>query len=450
MSTELRALVLSGAVRLLRVSYLLDPANRKHVGRTPDGRPTFRRKQELPSEAFATPEEAASVLDRGDRSIVVLSHPWRSAAEPDPEGTTFADLVTYLESDMSRPGVPRDSLLFVDFCSLPQKPRSPEEVETFKAALKCMSLLYASMVTAVVQVKSMPPRPAWMDGRAIALMANVEKVSATAIAQSEGFQRCEDSGDGNVRIFFATHELALQAIASHRGSVPFPLFPEWNDRPYDERGWCIGEQSWAKLLDTRIAHIIWKLSTRGRAVPEEIESARRCRPHKLVEISGGKDCPHNVDVQPLSPAVVAAQLAAAFFTGKGDAAVVLHQMMIFDWLIMTDLKHGVTTGVSQREGGVRWVRMPPLRLPSLQMGRRRGLAELLPEDRLDSAAVVVQDIETAVADGKKTARRLTVGMAARERALEEVAGTSGSGSEGPGVIGRRARQSESFMVSKQL
>ena len=38
MATELRALIASGSVQLVRVSYLLDPANHKHFGKTPDGR----------------------------------------------------------------------------------------------------------------------------------------------------------------------------------------------------------------------------------------------------------------------------------------------------------------------------------------------------------------------------------------------------------------------------
>ena len=64
----------------------------------------------------------------------------------------------------------------------PQAPRSAEETAAFGAALTCMALLYASLATAVVQVKSMPPRPAWMDGLVIALTATEEEVAASFAA----------------------------------------------------------------------------------------------------------------------------------------------------------------------------------------------------------------------------------------------------------------------------
>ena len=110
----LRALLAGGKVRLLRVSFLLDTAKHSHLGTTRDGRPTFRRMQELPEAAFATPEEAARTFDRGDRSIVVLSHPWRSPTEPDPDGTTFFRLTAHLAREMEKEDAPKDLLLFAE------------------------------------------------------------------------------------------------------------------------------------------------------------------------------------------------------------------------------------------------------------------------------------------------------------------------------------------------
>ena len=54
--------------------------------------------QTLPEEAFAPPLDAVRALKRGDRSIVALSHPWRSALFPDPLGTTCAAVLKYLEA----------------------------------------------------------------------------------------------------------------------------------------------------------------------------------------------------------------------------------------------------------------------------------------------------------------------------------------------------------------
>ena len=60
--------------------------------------PLFKHRQELPLAAFFTPIEAASLLDRDDRSILVLSHCWNTAAHPDPAGSTFQALRGYLSS----------------------------------------------------------------------------------------------------------------------------------------------------------------------------------------------------------------------------------------------------------------------------------------------------------------------------------------------------------------
>ena len=51
---------------------------RRHFGTAIDGRPTFKRMQDLPADAFASGEVASRVFRRGDRSVLVLSHPWRS------------------------------------------------------------------------------------------------------------------------------------------------------------------------------------------------------------------------------------------------------------------------------------------------------------------------------------------------------------------------------------
>ena len=55
--------------------------------------------------------------------------------------------------------------LFVDWGSLPQKPRTEEETRSFAAAMQVMLSLYASVTgTAVIQCKHVPPRPARFDG----------------------------------------------------------------------------------------------------------------------------------------------------------------------------------------------------------------------------------------------------------------------------------------------
>ena len=45
------------------------------------------------------PAEAAGLLDRDDRSLLVLSYPWQTAGHPDPNGTTLAAVRRYLRSE---------------------------------------------------------------------------------------------------------------------------------------------------------------------------------------------------------------------------------------------------------------------------------------------------------------------------------------------------------------
>ena len=48
---------------------------------TTTGKPIVRRRQEMPSEAYVTAEEAAALLDRDDRLVLVLSYGWQTAAQ---------------------------------------------------------------------------------------------------------------------------------------------------------------------------------------------------------------------------------------------------------------------------------------------------------------------------------------------------------------------------------
>ena len=124
------------------------------------GVPESKQNRSLPAQYTRTKaekqafEEAAMTFDRGDRSVIVLSHPWRSAALPDPDGATFDDVTIHLERSSPKDGTTDERLLFVDYSSLPQKPRSPDEAATFGKALKSMGVLYSSPFTAVIQVKT--------------------------------------------------------------------------------------------------------------------------------------------------------------------------------------------------------------------------------------------------------------------------------------------------------
>ena len=120
--------------------------------------------------------------------------------------------------------------------SLPQKPRTPDETATFARALSHMGVLYAHPATAVVQVKGVPERPLAFDGCVITFTNDLASVEQSGLCGFDGFEQCEPTPDGQVRVRFATHEQARHAVEAS-GAVAFGLCLEYNDRPYETRGW---------------------------------------------------------------------------------------------------------------------------------------------------------------------------------------------------------------------
>ena len=83
----LRERLLDGSVRLLRAAWLVEVPVR------------LARRQELPDEAFVEYEAAAQLLDRGDRSVLVLSHGWMTPTHPDPLGASLAAVQRHLREN---------------------------------------------------------------------------------------------------------------------------------------------------------------------------------------------------------------------------------------------------------------------------------------------------------------------------------------------------------------
>jgi hypothetical protein len=89
-----------GNIRLLRCSWLMSYELEAALGTDPlTGAKFMPRFQDLPPEAFFTPEEAEALFKRGDRSVLVLSYGWNRCAPPsDPTGITLAAVRRYLTS----------------------------------------------------------------------------------------------------------------------------------------------------------------------------------------------------------------------------------------------------------------------------------------------------------------------------------------------------------------
>jgi hypothetical protein len=139
-----------------------------------------------------SPQEAAALVERGDRSIGTLTYGWLSPGDPDPDGSRIRVLRRALMGMAIR-----IEALFWDFGSLYQNPRTPEQTASFDIALKggAMNQLYASILaTTVLQIEEIPPRPAEFDGVVclFKLSANVDEDKVRAALKRFGtIKRCD-------------------------------------------------------------------------------------------------------------------------------------------------------------------------------------------------------------------------------------------------------------------
>ena len=97
----LRERLLDGSIKIVKCAWLALAEVEGVFIRSTSGMLIMCRCQELPPKAFFTEEEAAALLAKGDRSLLVLSHCWQTARHPDPEGTTLRTLRAYLNREPS-------------------------------------------------------------------------------------------------------------------------------------------------------------------------------------------------------------------------------------------------------------------------------------------------------------------------------------------------------------
>jgi len=357
----------SGCVRLLRCDWLLSMTDER-----------MRRRQDLPEEAFFSSSDAVALLDRADRSVLALSYRWLTALHPDPFGSTLAVLRRYLSSDekLAQCG------LFWDFASLPQKgengeQRTPEEKTAFADGLKVMTNFYASLTgTAIVQLKDIPTRPSYYDGRVTVfdppaagassgsggdgLEASVRADlgrfgTVVKLSVDPGFLRGDEDSVANV--CFASHEQALRCIDAlkdeERGAATV-----YNETAYDRdrnhnvySGWCTMEQGMAMLATAHLGQAARQAQQRGSQLGSRFAKALESRP-KLTDISGGAIVEAGgADDQ---PAMLREQIfdaiADATFVGKGVKQTVQQMCFEYEWTMKlameqaqaADAKSGLT------------------------------------------------------------------------------------------------------------
>eukprot|EP00929_Paragymnodinium_shiwhaense_P015984 TRINITY_DN124095_c0_g1_i1.p1 TRINITY_DN124095_c0_g1~~TRINITY_DN124095_c0_g1_i1.p1 ORF type:complete len:768 (-),score=178.53 TRINITY_DN124095_c0_g1_i1:249-2552(-) len=105
------------------------------------------RHQDLPDKAFWTPEELVPRLGQPNRAVqcVAVSYHWQSDKHPDPDAQQLKTLAAVLQHWLYFYGgmYSWDLAIFLDFCSLPQAPRTQDEEETYKRARADTAIWYA-------------------------------------------------------------------------------------------------------------------------------------------------------------------------------------------------------------------------------------------------------------------------------------------------------------------
>ena len=236
LDTILIKVLLSGAIRLLRVEWLMKQLDNFKM----QNRQALEEleKSGVSPSPLLSGEEAAALVRRGDRSIGALTYGWLSPGDPDPKGSRFRVLRRALMGMAIR-----IEALFWDFGSLYQNPRTPGQEEAFVIALKggAMNQLYASILaTTVLQIEEIPPRPAEFDGVVclFKLSANVdENMVRAALIRFGTIESCDLSHSPPI-VRFASHESAV--AAKNAGSWPGlceGLDTLYNETPYFSRGW---------------------------------------------------------------------------------------------------------------------------------------------------------------------------------------------------------------------
>jgi hypothetical protein len=226
--------LMCGAIRLLCVKWLLmQPENFKMPNR--QELEALEKSGASPSPLLSR-EEAAALVERGDRSIGALTYGWLMSGDPDPAGSR----IRVLRRALARLAI---EALFWDFGSLYQAPRTPEQKDFFEIALKggAMNQLYASILaTTVLQIEEIPPRPAEFDGVVclFKLSANVdESVVRAALMRFGTIKSCDLSRTPPI-VLFASHASAV--AAKNAGAPPGlceGLDTLYNETPYFSRGW---------------------------------------------------------------------------------------------------------------------------------------------------------------------------------------------------------------------
>ena len=358
---ELEGTIRSGAIKLLRAEFLRDTL----LARLERRQDLEIREKHFGERIYLTADEAVAALRANARCIGALTYGWTSPDHPDWGGDYLRAVRCYLCSSHGAHIV----ACFWDFGSLSQKPRTRAEEVLFMSALAVMGDVYASALgITVMRHRTVPPRPSDLNGEVVVLgfrpagaeeiageaaICSVCSVALSSVEERWHLQLCDlcfdqghrRAGDcafsaaaeaelrralevhGSIerlywdeqrrcRVRFASHAAAEAAEAAGPFDRVAAIFTYHTPRPYFDRGWPNFESGVS-------IEVLKRAAFRPR-----LQAALRRLPPKLVDIDDvpngnyGSTALGGEDVG-LWTQDVRTRIECAFFTGRGDKAVVL-------------------------------------------------------------------------------------------------------------------------------
>lgn len=118
------------------------------------------RRQDLPPDAIWNPEELfADIVDRTRQTprILAISYSWLSRDHPDRNGFHLDVIAPMLQHYALHHRIGTNNLaIFIDWCSLPQRPWSDEDAKAHRRAMRTIDLWYAHTRTDVWLLSTVP------------------------------------------------------------------------------------------------------------------------------------------------------------------------------------------------------------------------------------------------------------------------------------------------------
>eukprot|EP00900_Chrysochromulina_parva_P025953 jgi/Chrpa1/7992/Chrysochromulina_OHIO_Genome00003271-RA len=348
----------SGAIKLIIADRVRDGTIGTNIARRQD---LEERERAEKLRIFETPEDAIKLLRRNGREIGSLTYGWDTPDGSDPSGDYLRAVCRFLLSELGA----HVKAIFWDACSLPQEPRSESDAMVFKEALEVMADMYASVLgTMVMRHRSVPARPASLDGEVVVLMmpktfaatiprgirpgqtfqanldgqltvvtvpqgsaagselhvtigdATAESAVHRALSVHGAIERVGRDELGRYRARFASHADAERAVAAGPFVGATAIFTYHNARPYAARGWTSLESGVSTEGLSRAAYLPGLKATLERLPPKLVEIDGEA-PEAASEQYGGSEG--------AGPRIerVRSSIRDAVFTGKGDKEVVM-------------------------------------------------------------------------------------------------------------------------------